>query len=133
MKATYMDPMQEDSIKCDIATRKAGLMPLFLKYCLTRDESGTSIIYSKTELLLADKIRTYGERADKKNVKGATDLEDIRFCMTEMFVQNEKMPEELKSLYTPEHLNQVVRNLALYEADGEWDIVAEEINIVHSN
>ena len=123
MKATYMDPMQEDSIKCDIATRKAGLMPLFLKYCLTRDESGTSIIYSKTELLLAD----------KKNIKGGTDLEDIRFCMTEMFVQNEKMPEELKSLYTPEHLNQVVRNLALYEADGEWDIVAEEINIVHSN
>ena len=78
MKATYMDSTHKDSIKCDIATRKADLMPLFLKYCLTQNESGTSIMYSKVELLLADKIRAYGERADKKNSKGATDLEDIR-------------------------------------------------------
>lgn len=133
MKATYMDPTHKDSIKCDIATRKADFMPLFLKYSLTKNESGTSIIYPKIELLLADKIRTYGERADKKNSKGETDLEDIRFCTMEMFAQNKKMPEELKFLYTSEHLDQVVRILTSDEPEGEWDAVTGEIEVAHSN
>jgi hypothetical protein len=133
MKATYMDPKYKNSIKCDIATRKADLMPLFLKYCLTKDESGTSITYSTVELLLADKIRTYGERADKKHAKGVTDLEDICFCMVKMLLAEKKMPEELKSLYTPAHLDQVVQNLISDDPDGDWDVVAEEIKVAHGN
>ena len=133
MKTTLIDPTHKDSIKCDIATRKADLMPLFLKFCLTKNESGTSITYSRVELLLADKICTYAERAGKKHGKGETDLEDIRFCMMEMFASNKKMPEELKSLYTSEHLDQVVRNLTSDEPEGEWDVVIQEIKVAHRN
>jgi hypothetical protein len=52
--------------------------------------------------------------------------------MMEMFARN-KMPEELKSLYTSEHLDQVVRILTSDEPEGEWDTVTWEIEVAHSN
>ena len=54
--------------------------------------------------------------------------------MTEMFAWNKKMPEELKCLYTSEHLDQVVRILTSDdEQEGGWDVVTREIEVAHRN
>ncbi|KIM42557.1 hypothetical protein M413DRAFT_26597 [Hebeloma cylindrosporum] len=214
MKVTYEDPEGKNSIRCDIATRKAALMPLYLDWSIKNNETGITldsqashtrelhsdvtqvtgdnqahdktthdieggrssglagkkstrqkgdetaqpvfrscrvtrildtlcnmceipdgdeprITYTKLELLLADKIRTYAERGDKNNHRGATDLADIKFCITEMFLEETKMPEALKSLYTPANWDKVIRVLTTDEANEGWDSAARVLEIPH--
>jgi len=133
MKATYMDPSKTDSIKCDIATRKALFMPTYLKHCWTSNDSGTNINFPKFELLLADKIAAYGERAEKRNSKGETDLEDIKFCISELILSEGEMPKDLRALYTSEQLDKVMKILTTDEPGEKWDIMAQKIKATHSN
>ena len=128
MKVTYMDPEGKDSIKCDVATRQAEWMSLFLRHSVMNKESG--ITHAGVELLLADKIRTYAAREGTKHSKGATDILDIRFCMTTMLVHDKKMNEELKSLYTQDDLDTVLRDLEANNPEGEsWDEIAVALDL----
>ena len=107
MKITYLDPKKKNSIKCDVATKQANLMPLFLQYSIKDKKTG--ITHAGVELLLADKIRTFAERGHKKLAKGVGDLGDVRFCVTNMFLHDRKMDKDLKSLlvYTQRDLDRL--------------------------
>ncbi|EDR01596.1 uncharacterized protein LACBIDRAFT_333076 [Laccaria bicolor S238N-H82] len=86
MKITYLD--SKEAVKADVATRRAQHIPLLLKYSLT--DPKTNFTYANYQLLLADKIRTLAERGEKKDKKRETDLADIKFCIEEMFMRDEK-------------------------------------------
>lgn len=126
MRVTYQDPEGKNSMGCDIATRKVDLMPLYLDWSIKNNE--TDITYAKLELLLADKIQTSAERAEKNNPKGAT---DIKFCVTEMFLQENKMSKEFKSLYTSENWDKVVQFLTTDEGKEGWDLAAQALEVSH--
>ena len=131
MKITYLDPKKKHSIKCDVATKQANLMPLFLQYSIKDKKTG--ITHAGVELLLADKIRTFAERGHKKLAKGVSDLSDVRFCVTNMFLHDRKMDKELKSLYTQRDLDTVLEALKVFtdkRTDWEsWSEMAEEIDL----
>ncbi|EDR01601.1 uncharacterized protein LACBIDRAFT_333084 [Laccaria bicolor S238N-H82] len=107
MKITYLDP--KEAVKADVATRRAQHIPLLLKYSLT--DPKTNFTYANYQLLLADKIRTLAERGECKDKKRETDLADIKFCIEEMFMRDEKMPEDLKFLYSVEDWGKVLEYL----------------------
>ena len=131
MRVTYGDPEGRNSIRCDVSTRRAALTPLYLYWSIKSNESG--ITFVKLELLLADKISTYGMRADRNNnnPREATDLVDIKFCMTENFLYERMMPEELKPFYTSANWNQVIGVLTADEAHERWDIMARALEVFH--
>ena len=60
MKVTYIPPDEMDAVKCDVATKRAYLVPLFLKYSIWDEENG--ITCAGLALLLADKIHTVASR-----------------------------------------------------------------------
>ena len=126
MKVTYLDPVE--AVKADVATRRAQHIPLFLKYSMTDPE--TNFQYANYQLLLADKIQTFAERGEKIDKKRETDLFDIKFCIEEMYAREEKMPEELKFLYSAEDWSKVLTCLK-EEVDHEHYMeMLESLDIV---
>lgn len=129
MKVTYLHPT--DAVKCDMVTKPANLMSLFLKYSL-QDEK-LSITCAGPALLLADKIHTYADRGETRG-KRLSDLEDIVFCMSKMYENAETMPNELKSLYTAEDWNKVLEGFEMDEDNGgHYKELAQEVGIRHMN
>ncbi|KAG6828970.1 hypothetical protein H0H92_006152 [Tricholoma furcatifolium] len=79
---------------------------LYHRYSLEpRDPLERGIRYANAQLLLADKIRTHGDRGHWNDAKWSTDLEDIQFLVGNMFENDLSMPQELKQLYTEEVWN----------------------------
>jgi hypothetical protein len=63
LHVTYLHPTQ--SIKLDVATDHAALVPKVLRYTAVCD----GIRYALPNLLLADKIKTYSERCARNDAK----------------------------------------------------------------
>ena len=128
MKVTYIPPDERDAVKCDVATRRANLIPLFLKYSIRDEENG--ITCAGLALLLADKIHTIASRGDTRDSKRSTDMEDITFCIGKMFENGETMPNELKILYSKDDWNKVLAEFATLGENGQhWKELAEELRI----
>ena len=109
--------------KCDISTKRADLMSLFLRHSITDETHG--ITCASPSLLLADKISTVADLGDKHGTKCVSDMADITFCIQKMYEISEKMPSELKHLYTAVEWNKV-----LFEFDYVEDgAVATELEI----
>ncbi|GLB43001.1 hypothetical protein LshimejAT787_1204500 [Lyophyllum shimeji] len=126
MRVTHLHP--NHAVKCDVANRRADLMPLFLRHAIHDEENG--ITGAGPALLLADKIHTFAERAVAKEDKRQSDLEDIRFCMEKMYLETgEKMPNELKILYSAGDWEQVLEALEVEEEEGHWKEIAETLDI----
>ena len=68
--------------KCDISTKRADLMSLFLRPSITDETHG--ITCASPSLLLADKISTVADRGDKHGTKCVSDMADITFCIQKM-------------------------------------------------
>lgn len=126
MKVTYL-AIKDQAVKCDIGGKRVDLMPLFLRHSIT-DEG---ITCANHRLLLADKIGTVADRGDKSSTKLASDMADITFCIQKMYENSEKMPRELKNLYTGAQWNKVLFELD-YVGDGAYfKEVAMELEIGH--
>lgn len=126
MKVTYLK-IEDEAVKCDIGAKRVALMPLFLRHSITDD----GITCASPRLLLADKITTVAERGDKSGEKWVTDMRDITFCIQRMYDNSEKMPRELKSLYTADEWNKVLSDFD-YIQDGEYyREVATELEVAH--
>lgn len=90
LNVTYMHPLE--AIRCDMSTNHATVLPSLMPY--TRQLG--HIRYAACNLLLADKIRTYGDRWN--GIKLASDLEDIVFLVGLMMDRGERMPHVLRQL-----------------------------------
>lgn len=95
LTTTYV-AVPNDHVRCDIAAR--GNIEALLPY--TKEFDG--IRYASEPLLLADKIRTVGQRAAGNDAKRDTDLEDVMTMASEMERQGMKMPQELIDMYLTE-------------------------------
>ncbi|KAF5376861.1 hypothetical protein D9615_007284 [Tricholomella constricta] len=78
-----------DAIRCDIVAHAD--IEKFLPYTALEED----IRYALPPLLLADKIRTYGERARGNDQKRSNDLDDITQMIDMMLEKQEVMPKEL--------------------------------------
>ena len=130
MKVTYL-AIENQAVKCDIGAKRVHLMPLFLRHSITDEAHG--ITCANPRLLLADKIGTVADRGDRNGTKRVSDMEDITFCIQKMFENSEKMPSELKNLYTPAEWRKVLFELD-YVDDGEYfREVATDLEIAYES
>ncbi|KAK0455476.1 uncharacterized protein EV420DRAFT_1272440 [Desarmillaria tabescens] len=90
LNVTYMHPLE--AIRCDMSTNYATALPSLMSY--TRQVG--HVRYAACNLLLAHKIRTYGDRWN--GIKLASDLEDIVFLVGLMMDRGERMPQVLRQL-----------------------------------
>ncbi|KAK0195142.1 hypothetical protein F5146DRAFT_273517 [Armillaria mellea] len=81
-----------EAIRCGMSTNHATVFPPLMPY--TRQLG--DIRYAACNLLLADKIRTYGDRWN--SIKLASDLEDIVFLVGLMMDRGERMSHVLRQL-----------------------------------
>jgi hypothetical protein len=70
-----------------------------MKYTGTTD----GITYALPNLLLADKLRTYGQRSVQAETKLYNDLNDIVYMLHIMVGRREIMPEDLKQLIATDY------------------------------
>lgn len=96
LKSTYI-ATHGDHIKCDFAAKHD--IELFLPFTKV---TANGIRYAAPPMLLADKIRTYGDRAKGADRKRETDLEDILQMIDQMGMGKEQMPQQLKELIITE-------------------------------
>lgn len=95
---TTYTAVPNDHVRCDIAAR--GNIDALLPY--TKESEG--IRYASEALLLADKIRTVGDRALGNDSKRETDLTDLMLMASQMEKQGIKMPQELIDMYLTEEV-----------------------------
>lgn len=88
-----------DSVRCDIASDNAAIIPRLLKYTAVLD----GVCYALPVLLLVDKIRTYGERGEKVVRKRECDAEDIFFLLGLLIDAEETVPDDLREMILPVH------------------------------
>ncbi|KAF8056568.1 hypothetical protein FPV67DRAFT_1431331 [Lyophyllum atratum] len=130
MQVTLMHPT--DAIKCDVVKKCAHNMRLFKEHSIRDEENG--IWCAGPALLLADKIRTFSERNIKKVAKHESDLEDIQFCIEKMYFSQQKMPNELKSLYSARQWKQALEALEEdAEDEGHWKDFADALDVAHTD
>lgn len=125
MRVTYL-AIEDQAVKCDISTKRTDLMSLFLRHSITDETHG--ITCASPSLLLADKISTVADLGDKQGTKCVSDMADITFCIQKMYEISEKMPSELKHLYTAAEWNKVLFEFD-YVEDGAFREVATELEI----
>jgi hypothetical protein len=128
MKVTY-SAIENEAVKCDIAGKRVDMMPLFLRHSITDKMHG--ITCASPRLLLADKITTVAERGDKSGAKWATDMLDIAFCIQKMYDNSEKMPNELKVLYTAAEWKKVLSGFDYMQDGAYYREVATELEIAY--
>ena len=131
MKVTYLELENEAEKSCDIGAKRVALMPLFLRHSITNKMHG--ITCASPRLLLADKITTFAERRDKSGKKWATDMIDIAFCIQRMYENSEKMPRELKSLYTAAEWDKVLSGFDYIQDGAYYREVATELEIAYES
>jgi hypothetical protein len=126
MKVTYL-AIEDQAVKCDIGAKRIDMMPLFLRHSFTDETHG--ITCASPSLLLADKISTVADRGDRKGTKRVSDMADITFCIQKMYEISEKMPSELKNLYTAAEWNKVLFELDYVDDGAYFREVATELEI----
>ncbi|ETW85307.1 hypothetical protein HETIRDRAFT_247078, partial [Heterobasidion irregulare TC 32-1] len=91
-----------NTVKCDVATERTELVnDAFETYsCVTED----GIRYASANILLADKIRTYGRRPFQAVQKQENDLYDVLQLIDVMRQKGDKMPDELKESILSENI-----------------------------
>ncbi|ETW76840.1 hypothetical protein HETIRDRAFT_328102 [Heterobasidion irregulare TC 32-1] len=89
-RLTYYHPT--DAIKCDLAINSTYLVDGFLERYSEVTEDG--VRYASADMLLADKIRTFGQR-HAQNPKRDSDLEDIGHLLGVLLDKNGKVPSEV--------------------------------------
>jgi len=93
MRVTYMHPT--DAISCDIVADHASLLPYLMKYTNTTTDG---ITYALPNLLVADKLRAYGQRGVQAEAKVVNDYLDILYLLQVMVNRGETMPVDLKQI-----------------------------------
>jgi hypothetical protein len=126
MKVSYL-AIENQAVKCDIGGKRVDLMPLFLRHSITDEAHG--ITCASPSLLLADKISTVADRGDRIGTKRVSDMEDITFCIQKMYDNSEKMPSELKNLYTAAEWRKVLFELDYVDDGAYFKEVATELEI----
>ena len=126
MKVTYL-AIEDQAVKCDIGAKRVDLMPLFLRHSIKDEKHG--ITCATPRLLLANKISTVADRGDKYGTKRVSDMADITFCIQKMYENSEKMPSELKNLYTAAEWNKVLFELEYVEDGAYFKEIAIELEI----
>jgi hypothetical protein len=86
MKVTYLDAT--DAVKCDIATKRADIIPLFLKYSICDEENGNC----------ARKVLKYEPQENSEAQEQAINNSGIAFDLSEIgretdgYYDNNKLP-----------------------------------------
>lgn len=84
-------------------------------------------------LLLVDKIGALAQQGEKMDKKRVTDMEDILFCIQKMYENSEKMPRELKRLYTTAEWNKVLSEFEYVEDGKYYKEVAKGLEMGHKD
>lgn len=90
MIVTFKHPT--GAIKCDMATDHAALVSTVMQFTAVND----GIHYALPNLLLADKIHTYGERRFADVGKRVNGLLDIERLLQIMMAKRQILPQDLK-------------------------------------
>jgi hypothetical protein len=122
LRVTFLHPT--NAIKCDIASDRAAILPQLIKYTTVTPDG---IRYALPNLLLADKLRTYGERSLQAEAKTVSDLLDIMHLLDVMWQKGDIIPEDLKQLIITENAVKVFWEKV---PEGDRDILREPLAAV---
>lgn len=120
-----------NTVKCDVATERTELVnDAFETYsCVTED----GIRYASANILLADKIRTYGQRPFQAVQKQHNDLDDVLQLIDVMRQKGDKMPGELKESILSEDVLRAFLERVPIEDHLVYRTFLEELDVVLPN
>ena len=120
-----------NTVKCDVATERTELVnDAFETYsCVTED----GIRYASANILLADKIRTYGQRPFQAVQKQHNDLDDVLQLIDVMRQKGDKMPGELKESILSEDVLRAFLERVPIEDHLVYRTFLEELDVILPN